>query len=76
MATFHIPAGGYRAVFQGNASVPIADYYEFIHMVMDFSVIPERVFTIGSPFNTDDFTHFVPGIEYFWRAKEPFDIIT
>jgi hypothetical protein len=77
---FHVPAGGYEAVFEGTSAVPISDYIQYIGFVVELTMPPERqwekTFTTGSPFNRDDFTHFVPGIKYYWKNVEPFDIIT
>jgi len=76
MATFHIPTGGLIAVFEGDSPAPIADYADNIYHVTSLSTDPQRTFVNDSPFNYDDFTHFIPGNKYYWNASKAFDIIT
>ena len=74
---FHVPAGKTESIFEGNNSVEISQYDQYIDYILDLDTTPNGQYVSNippSPFNT--ITQFVPGTRYIWKINQAFDIIT
>jgi hypothetical protein len=71
---FHVPEGRTEAIFEGNNSVEISQYDQYIDYIFNLQTTPRGQYVPGSPFNS--ITEFVPGTLYQWNILQAFDIIT
>lgn len=76
MITFSVPAGVSTLVFQGEHSVLMDDYVQYLDNVWNLDKDPPTLWAANSPFNKYQLSSFDPGTKYQITAKEAFDIIT
>jgi hypothetical protein len=71
---FHVPQGRSQTVFEGNSSVAISQFDQYINYILDITTEPIGNYAPDSPFNT--ISEFVPGTLYVWETYQAFDITT